>query len=300
MIYSVNELCLENDVIESVISRQYMIYHIYSCYAIIVSLFSLSTYCAESRICYTTVFMQKLISDCSCLLLFFFFKQKTAYEMRISDWSSDVCSSDLDDEVVWACVAVVGGPVELAGVTVDVRAVGAGLEDPCQIVAVGIGGERVVGVVVALQDRFHERRGDDLGRIVHDAGGELDIDRCAWPDALRRQGQLVVDLALIDGVRGGLADPADREPRAGDLRPGGGLVVAHHIGHGDQLRSRRQHVGHLRTRVEHGPRSLRLADDPPGRHGVGRLGVRERRREAGGIALRDLHLVGWTAAAGTH
>src|SRR3546814_3084128 len=26
---------------------------------------------------------------------FFFFKQKTAYEMRISDWSSDVCSSDL-------------------------------------------------------------------------------------------------------------------------------------------------------------------------------------------------------------
>src|SRR3546814_3419298 len=30
-------------------------------------------------------------------LLFFFFKQKTAYEVRISDWSSDVCSSDLLD-----------------------------------------------------------------------------------------------------------------------------------------------------------------------------------------------------------
>src|SRR3546814_19713968 len=30
-----------------------------------------------------------------CRLLFFLFKQKTAYEMRISDWSSDVCSSDL-------------------------------------------------------------------------------------------------------------------------------------------------------------------------------------------------------------
>src|SRR3546814_8522488 len=29
-------------------------------------------------------------------VLFFFFKQKTAYEMRISDWSSDVCSSDLE------------------------------------------------------------------------------------------------------------------------------------------------------------------------------------------------------------
>src|SRR3546814_9611893 len=31
--------------------------------------------------------------SCSCI---YFFKQKTAYEMRISDWSSDVCSSDLD------------------------------------------------------------------------------------------------------------------------------------------------------------------------------------------------------------
>src|SRR3546814_13270040 len=33
------------------------------------------------------------VSDTLCI--FFFFKQKTAYEMRISDWSSDVCSSDL-------------------------------------------------------------------------------------------------------------------------------------------------------------------------------------------------------------
>src|SRR3546814_8250189 len=32
---------------------------------------------------------------CCFVCLFFFFKQKTAYEMRISDWSSDVCSSDL-------------------------------------------------------------------------------------------------------------------------------------------------------------------------------------------------------------
>src|SRR3546814_4484559 len=32
------------------------------------------------------------------MLFIFFFKQKTAYEMRISDWSSDVCSSDLLDQ----------------------------------------------------------------------------------------------------------------------------------------------------------------------------------------------------------
>src|SRR3546814_4204143 len=37
------------------------------------------------------------VSSCSLVfcVFFFFFKQKTAYEMRISDWSSDVCSSDL-------------------------------------------------------------------------------------------------------------------------------------------------------------------------------------------------------------
>src|SRR3546814_1567598 len=36
----------------------------------------------------------------SFVLCFFFFKQKTAYEMRISDWSSDVCSSDLIAETL--------------------------------------------------------------------------------------------------------------------------------------------------------------------------------------------------------
>src|SRR3546814_3966028 len=36
-----------------------------------------------------------LVCGCVWELVVFFFKQKTAYEMRISDWSSDVCSSDL-------------------------------------------------------------------------------------------------------------------------------------------------------------------------------------------------------------
>src|SRR3546814_13397022 len=35
------------------------------------------------------------------MAFFFFFKQKTAYEMRISDWSSDVCSSDLPMKRSW-------------------------------------------------------------------------------------------------------------------------------------------------------------------------------------------------------
>src|SRR3546814_113425 len=44
---------------------------------------------------YTTILYRQILCDMSSFLSFFFFKQKTAYEMRISDWSSDVCSSDL-------------------------------------------------------------------------------------------------------------------------------------------------------------------------------------------------------------
>src|SRR3546814_5815838 len=43
----------------------------------------------------TCVCMTMLVEAMVCYI--FFFKQKTAYEMRISDWSSDVCSSDLRD-----------------------------------------------------------------------------------------------------------------------------------------------------------------------------------------------------------
>src|SRR3546814_17968095 len=39
-------------------------------------------------------------------MVFFFFKQKTAYEMRISDWSSDVCSSDLVDAAGFPAIYV--------------------------------------------------------------------------------------------------------------------------------------------------------------------------------------------------
>src|SRR3546814_9458893 len=50
--------------------------------------------------------------------MFFFFKQKTAYEMRISDWSSDVCSSDL-------LLAIFGGGTRAEpGADCDVRDIG--------------------------------------------------------------------------------------------------------------------------------------------------------------------------------
>src|SRR3546814_20757645 len=47
------------------------------------------------------------------MVFVFFFKQKTAYEMRISDWSSDVCSSDLSTALRFAersIVTIVTGP----------------------------------------------------------------------------------------------------------------------------------------------------------------------------------------------
>src|SRR3546814_8779070 len=53
----------------------------------------------------------------------FFFKQKTAYEMRISDWSSDVCSSDL-------------AALARTGVTLQVEA-GAAIETPLHLVFIG-------------------------------------------------------------------------------------------------------------------------------------------------------------------
>src|SRR3546814_2048463 len=42
--------------------------------------------------CLCVLLMQMIVDEC----VFFFFKQNTAYEVRISDWSSDVCSSDLN------------------------------------------------------------------------------------------------------------------------------------------------------------------------------------------------------------
>src|SRR3546814_6711072 len=47
---------------------------------------------------------------CTCMVRFFFFKQKTAYEMRISDWSSDVCSSDLPRARLAAVFGLVHAP----------------------------------------------------------------------------------------------------------------------------------------------------------------------------------------------
>src|SRR3546814_1804409 len=72
-------------------------------------------------------------------VVIFFFKQKTAYEMRISDWSSDVCSSDLKGANL-ADMASLGVPVP-PGFTITTEA--------CNAFIAGDG---------ALPDRSEERR----------------------------------------------------------------------------------------------------------------------------------------------
>src|SRR3546814_2269537 len=59
------------------------------------------------------------------IVWFFFFKQKTAYEMRISDWSSDVCSSDLFDGYEGERFEVLGEqPAQRGAVLVENQIVG--------------------------------------------------------------------------------------------------------------------------------------------------------------------------------
>src|SRR3546814_2696924 len=75
------------------------------------------------------------------MCVFFFFKQKTAYEMRISDWSSDVCSSDLivvdqlwpsrmTVALVWACEATPVTPATCCPIAVTSAGLKLGGRDP--------------------------------------------------------------------------------------------------------------------------------------------------------------------------
>src|SRR3546814_5928594 len=108
----------------------------------------------------------------------FFFKQKTAYEMRISDWSSDVCSSDLIGTGPLPHPTTqrqypMGGRVgERAGAEFRIRGSG-GERDRIggarAIAAVGFGVEQraVVGAVELVPVGFGQQRPDD----AHDAGG---------------------------------------------------------------------------------------------------------------------------------
>src|SRR3546814_4645532 len=121
-----------------------------------------------------------------CRLVVFFFKQKTAYEMRISDWSSDVCSSDLvilrpavgvdavvEDLAVLEAQVV---PVKQAAALVAVE--DAQVHAPMQRDrhAHGQGGGAVDHwLELAGQQRVQGRLGAHAGRVVEVAGGDAQV-----------------------------------------------------------------------------------------------------------------------------
>src|SRR3546814_15129952 len=78
-----------------------------------------------------------MVSLSYLVFFFFFFKQKTAYEMRISDWSSDVCSSDLQTSVTIAETApvVTLNVTETVEAAPDMATVGTGVQTRAQTAA---------------------------------------------------------------------------------------------------------------------------------------------------------------------
>src|SRR3546814_1997364 len=82
--------------------------------------------------------------------IFFFFKQKTAYEMRISDWSSDVCSSDL------LAVRVIHDEIFLVHARRELDDLGRHFEE--RFVEAAEQGHRPFGQTGVLDHRSEERR----------------------------------------------------------------------------------------------------------------------------------------------
>src|SRR3546814_14873162 len=130
-------------------------------------------------------------------MLIFFFKQKTAYEMRISDWSSDVCSSDLQrrsevevgvqfEDIGLGAIAGIAERGDFAQVArLRHAAIGIFGIEQADIIAVGIEADRIG---VGEPDKGAERR--------------------QRPNVWGPDSALVVQSArLADGAKKALADP---------------------------------------------------------------------------------------------
>src|SRR3546814_8238688 len=110
--------------------------------------------------------------------MFFFFKQKTAYEMRISDWSSDVCSSDLTAAIDDADAAPRQHAPDMAG-GIDIGGVGRGgrAAIDCQSLHMS-----------SLRQIFQHQRGGRLGAADH--SGDARAGMGARPDQDRKSTRL--------------------------------------------------------------------------------------------------------------
>src|SRR3546814_7958052 len=145
-------------------------------------------------------------------MFFFFFKQKTAYEMRISDWSSDVCSSDLLQRRVGG-LAEVDQDAEVGGVTAT-------------------GGQEVGELLVEVVDVQAVQRAS--AQVVHRAhrGHHLVPARLGQQRHVVTGAQVLVAAAQVDHV-GAFVVGADRRAQ--------GIHRAHHS-NGGVIRADRKSV----------------------------------------------------------
>src|SRR3546814_18399186 len=95
---------------------------------------------------------------CVWSLSFFFFKQKTAYEMRISDWSSDVCSSDLHIHDAATREAEIDAALEIVAVRVSELRRELALPADNTLMHPGHGLAQFAHRIIGILQMHHERR----------------------------------------------------------------------------------------------------------------------------------------------
>src|SRR3546814_1208427 len=141
--------------------------------------------------------------------MFVFFKQKTVYEMRISDWSSDVCSSDL--------LSNAGATSAPATVTVEIAARPDPTRDAevvgllrAQVESVRRLAEGQIGNFQGRLERLHGARGGTDG---FDNGLSVMIDRACAEDDWQVVGSTCPRPLRDEQAPGGA--PADRPPATG-------------------------------------------------------------------------------------
>src|SRR3546814_14169928 len=135
-----------------------------------------------------------MLSWCCVSYVFFFFKQKTAYEMRISDWSSDVCSSDLDAvEIAGDRQAAAGAAVrehrgrghepQLRDIVVEalgmIGVVGIGGGDAGEEILIGFAGEEIAVRQRLLAELGEQRVAARVGLGRESAAGDCVQDGSA-------------------------------------------------------------------------------------------------------------------------
>src|SRR3546814_2380119 len=117
---------------------------------------------------------------------FFFFKQKTAYEMRISDWSSDVCSSDLQDG---ATAIFIGIDKQAAGILAIADAIKA-------TTAEAIAALRKEGIRVVMLTGDNRTTAEAVGRKLGIDEVEAEVlpdQKSAVVARLKGEGRIVAD-----------------------------------------------------------------------------------------------------------